>query len=31
MRRLLEKLGFSTCGTIWTYDGSPRIAFQRLN
>lgn len=30
MRSLLEKLGYQTCGTIYTYDGSPRIAFQKL-
>lgn len=30
MRNLLAKLGFTQTGTIWTYDGSPRIAFQRL-
>lgn len=31
MRRLMAKLGFTQTGTIWTYDGSPRIAFQRLS
>ena len=31
MRGLLaNKLGFTACGTIYTYDGSPRIAFQHL-
>lgn len=29
MRRLLEKKGFSQCGTIFTEDGSERIAFQK--
>ena len=31
MQGLVKKLGFTTCGTIWTYDGSPRIAFQLLS
>ena len=31
MRNLLDKLGFATVGTIWTYDGSPRVAYQRLS
>lgn len=30
MRNLLGKLGYATCGTIYTFDGTPRIAFQKL-
>ncbi|MDO4502632.1 MAG: GNAT family N-acetyltransferase [Coriobacteriia bacterium] len=30
MHGLLAKLGFTTCGTIYTYDGSPRTAYQHL-
>jgi len=29
MQRLLAKLGFISCGIIHTYDGSPRLAFQK--
>lgn len=31
MRNLLEKEGFVRCGIIFIADGSPRIAFQRIN
>lgn len=29
MRRAFERNGFERCGTIWTEDGSPRIAYQK--
>ena len=29
MLRLLERNGFTLCGTIYVADGSPRLAFQR--
>ena len=28
MQRLLEQNGFVRCGTIYIWDGSPRIAYQ---
>ena len=28
MQRLIEKNGFTKCGTIYVRDGSPRIAYQ---
>ena len=30
MRRLIEKYGFAPCGIIYTDDGSPRLAFERI-
>ena len=30
MRHLVEKYGFLPCGTIYTDDGTPRIAFERV-
>ena len=30
MRHLAEKYGFQPCGIIYTDDGTPRIAFERL-
>ena len=30
MRRMLEKNGFSHCGTIFLKDGSPRVAYDKL-
>lgn len=30
MRHLIEKNGFLPCGTIYTDDGSPRIAYERI-
>ena len=30
MRHLIEKCGFQQCGIIYTDDGTPRIAFERL-
>lgn len=30
MRHLVEKHGFSLCGTIYTDDGTPRLAFERV-
>ena len=30
MRHLAEKYGFQPCGTIYTDDGTPRIAFERI-
>ncbi|HHU05480.1 MAG TPA: GNAT family N-acetyltransferase [Clostridiales bacterium] len=30
MRYILEKSGFLKCGIIYTYDGSPRIAYQKV-
>ncbi|MFA0814969.1 MAG: GNAT family N-acetyltransferase [Anaerofustis sp.] len=29
MRNLLDKLGFTECGTIYLPDGAPRIAYQK--
>jgi len=29
MRRLLEKAGFTECGTIWLANGDERLAFQK--
>ena len=29
MRHILQKTGFAYCGTVW-YDGSPRMAYERL-
>jgi len=29
MQHILEKSGFSKCGIIYTYDGSPRIVYQK--
>lgn len=29
MRRAAENLGFRQCGTIYCYDGTPRIAYQK--
>ncbi len=29
MRHTLQKLGFTCCGTVW-YDGSPRLAYERM-
>ncbi|SHK64431.1 GNAT family N-acetyltransferase [Hespellia stercorisuis] len=29
MQKLLNKLGFTSCGKIYVEDGSPRIAFQK--
>lgn len=31
MRHLLKKHGFTECGTIWTDDGTPRMAFQKCS
>lgn len=28
MQHLIEKCGFSKCGIIYTYDGSPRLAYE---
>lgn len=30
MRSLLAKLGYTYTGIIWTYDGTPRVAYQKL-
>ena len=30
MKSLIERCGFEKCGTIYTYDGSPRIAYEML-
>ena len=30
MRHVLAKMGFQECGTITTYDGTPRLAFQKV-
>ena len=30
MRNLLVKLGYADCGVIYTFDGTPRIAFQKI-
>lgn len=30
MQHVLEKNGFNRCGRIYTEDGSPRIAYQRI-
>ena len=27
MQQLLEKMGFTPCGTIYLEDGSPRLAY----
>lgn len=29
MQRVLDKNGFTLCGTVWMEDGSPRLAYQR--
>lgn len=31
MRHLIEKYGFTYCGTVFMKDGSPRLAYQLLN
>lgn len=31
MRHAAERLGFTLCGTIHCYDGTPRLAYQRYN
>ena len=30
MQHILEKNGFVSCGTIYVADGSPRIAYQKV-
>lgn len=30
MQHLIEKHGFQKCGVIYAYDGTPRIAYQRV-
>lgn len=30
MHHLLKKYGYKHCGTIYTYDGSPRTAYQKI-
>lgn len=30
MRSLLKKLGYTYCGMIYTHDGTPRLAYQKL-
>ena len=29
MRRALERNGFVPCGTIWVFDGTPRVAYHK--
>jgi predicted GNAT family N-acyltransferase len=31
MQQLLTKLGFVRCGIIYVDDGTPRVAYQRVN
>ena len=31
MQKVLEKLGYKKCGIIYVSDGTPRLAFQKIN
>lgn len=31
MQKVLEKLGYKKCGIIYVADGTPRLAFQKIN
>ena len=31
MRKVLDRLGFSLCGTIYLENGDPRIAYERVS